>query len=118
MRPDRILLQELRDASAFFYLRNVNTGHPGSLTTLHADSPRGAFERIALATLQAGLGLTKAEIMDYARFVVPIVVQLRRTPTPAPSTPRPCTGAGRRIGSRSSRCRAPLSITCSRSGSA
>ena len=48
---------------------------------MHADSPRGAFERIALATLQAGLGLTKAEIMDYARFVVPIVVQLRRTPT-------------------------------------
>ena len=36
MRPDRILLQELRDASAFFYLRAVNTGHPGSITTLHA----------------------------------------------------------------------------------
>src|SRR3546814_3188623 len=38
MRPDRILLQELRDGTAFFYLRNVNSGHPGSITTIHADS--------------------------------------------------------------------------------
>jgi len=81
LRPDRLFLGEIRGAEAYSFLQAVNTGHPGSLTTLHADSPRGAFERIALATLQAGLGLTKAEIMDYARFVVPIVVQLRRTPT-------------------------------------
>jgi type IV secretion system protein VirB11 len=81
LRPDRLLLGEIRGAEAYSFLQAVNTGHPGSLTTLHADSPRGAFERIALATLQAGLGLTKAEIIDYARFVVPIVVQLRRTPT-------------------------------------
>src|SRR3546814_16945763 len=38
MRLDRILLQELRDGTAFFYLRNVNSGHPGSITTIHADS--------------------------------------------------------------------------------
>jgi len=81
LRPDRLFLGEIRGAEAYSFLQAINTGHPGSLTTLHADSPRGAFERIALATLQAGLGLTKAEIMDYARFVVPIVVQLRRTPT-------------------------------------
>ena len=81
LRPDRLFLGEIRGAEAYSFLQAINTGHPGSLTTLHADSPRGAFERIALATLQAGLGLTKAEITDYARFVVPIVVQLRRTPT-------------------------------------
>jgi type IV secretion system protein VirB11 len=81
LRPDRLFLGEIRGAEAYSFLQAVNTGHPGSLTTLHADSPRGAFERIALATLQAGLGLTKAEIMEYARFVVPIIVQLRRTPT-------------------------------------
>ena len=45
MRPDRILLQELRDGTAFFYLRNVNSGHPGSITTIHADSAELAFER-------------------------------------------------------------------------
>ena len=48
MRPDRILLQELRDGTAFFYLRNVNTGHPGSITTIHADSATLAFEQLTL----------------------------------------------------------------------
>jgi type IV secretion system protein VirB11 len=48
MRPDRILLQELRDASAFFFLRNVNSGHPGSITTIHADSAMLAFEQLTL----------------------------------------------------------------------
>ena len=59
----------------------VTTGHPGSLTTLHADSSYGAFERLALMTLQSDLKLSKAEIMDYVRSVVPMVVQLRRRPT-------------------------------------
>lgn len=81
LRPDRLFLGEIRGAEAYTFLQAVNTGHPGSLTTLHADSPRGAFERIALATMQAGLGLTKTEIMDYVRTVVPVVVQLRRKPT-------------------------------------
>src|SRR3546814_810187 len=48
MRPDRILLQELRDGTAFFYLRNVNSGHPGSITTVHADSAALAFEPSSL----------------------------------------------------------------------
>src|SRR3546814_12139001 len=46
MRPDRILLQELRDGTAFFYLRNVNSGHPGSITTVHAGSPAGPFAQL------------------------------------------------------------------------
>jgi type IV secretion system protein VirB11 len=81
LRPDRLFLGEIRGAEAYSFLQAVNTGHPGSLTTLHADNPRGAFERIALATMQAGLGLTKTEILDYVRLVVPVVVQLRRKPT-------------------------------------
>ena len=44
MRPERILLQELRDGTVFFYLRNVNSSHPGSITTIHADSTALAFE--------------------------------------------------------------------------
>jgi type IV secretion system protein VirB11 len=48
MRPDRILLGELRGDEAFAFLRAVNTGHPGSMTTSHADSVDGAFEQLAL----------------------------------------------------------------------
>ncbi|MGC5083577.1 ATPase, T2SS/T4P/T4SS family, partial [Escherichia coli] len=48
MRPDRILLQELRDGTAFFYLRNVNSGHPGSITTVHANTAEGALEQLTL----------------------------------------------------------------------
>ena len=46
LRPDRLFLGEIRGAEAYSFLQAINTGHPGSLTTLHADSPRGAFERI------------------------------------------------------------------------
>lgn len=81
LRPDRLFLGEIRGAEAATFLQAVNTGHPGSLTTLHADSSFGAFERLALMTLQSDLKLTKAEIMDYVRSVVPLVVQLRRRPT-------------------------------------
>ena len=62
-------------------MQAVNTGHPGSLTTLHADSTYSAFDRLALMTLQSDLKLTKAEILEYVRSVVPMVVQLRRRPT-------------------------------------
>ena len=55
-----------------------HTGHPGSLTTVHADSPEGALEQIAFMTLQAGLTLTRADVIEYAKSVVDIVVQLGR----------------------------------------
>ena len=80
LRPDRILLGELRGAEAYTFLHAVNTGHPGSLSTLHADSPRAAFERLALMVLQAQLGLARAEILAYVRSVVEVVVQLARLP--------------------------------------
>ncbi len=78
MRPDRLLIGELRGAEAFTFLRAVNTGHPGSLTTVHADSPRGAYEQLALMVMQGGIRLGKAEILDYLQAVLPIVVQLGR----------------------------------------
>jgi type IV secretion system protein VirB11 len=78
MRPDRLMVGEIRGAEAFTFLRAVNTGHPGSLTTVHADSPQGALEQIAFMTLQAGLTLTRADIIEYAREVIDIVVQLSR----------------------------------------
>lgn len=79
LRPDRILLGELRGREAYTYLRAVNTGHPGSITTLHADSPNGAFEQLALMVLQAEMGLGREEIMAYVKAVVEVVIQLKRT---------------------------------------
>lgn len=78
MRPDRLLVGEIRGAEAFSFLRAINTGHPGSMTTVHADSPRGAFDQIAFMALQAGTNLTRSDIVDYARSVIDIVVQLTR----------------------------------------
>lgn len=81
MRPDRILLQELRDASAFFYLRTANTGHPGSITTLHADSAELAFEQLTLMVKEsdAGRELARDDIRALLRVLVDVVVQVRRT---------------------------------------
>jgi type IV secretion system protein VirB11 len=80
MRPDRILLQELRDGTAFFYLRNVNTGHPGSITTIHADSATLAFEQLTLLVKESegGRDLARDDIRALLHMLVDIVVQLRR----------------------------------------
>jgi type IV secretion system protein VirB11 len=78
MRPDRLLVGELRGQETVTFLRAINTGHPGSLSTIHASSPDGAFEQIALMCMQAGLGLTRAETIHYARSVIDIVVQMSR----------------------------------------
>ena len=79
MRPDRIILGELRGDEAFAFLRAVNTGHPGSMTTVHADSPSGAIEQIALLILQGGTTLSRRDVIDYIRSVVGVYVQLGRT---------------------------------------
>ena len=78
MRPDRIILGELRGIEAYSFLRAVNTGHPGSLTTIHADSPEGALEQLALIVLQSGTQLRREDIVHYASQVVDIIVQLER----------------------------------------
>jgi len=78
MRPDRIILGELRGAEAYSFLRAVNSGHPGSITTVHADSPRAAVDQIALMVLQGGANLGRAEIIDYVGGVVDVAVQLSR----------------------------------------
>lgn len=78
LRPDRILLGELRGKEAYTFLRAVNTGHPGSITTVHADTPQGALKQIALMVMQANLGLQNDQITDYIRSIIDIVVQLKR----------------------------------------
>ena len=79
MRPDRILLGELRGKEAFAFLRAVNSGHPGSLTTVHADSPAAALDQIALLAMTSGLNLDFARVQSYVARVVDVVVQLERT---------------------------------------
>ncbi len=78
MRPDRILLGELRGKEAFAFLRAVNSGHPGSITTVHADSPEGAIDQIALLAMTSGLDLGWSRIQTYVRQVVDVIVQLDR----------------------------------------
>lgn len=77
-RPDRILLGELRGKEAYSFLRAVNTGHPGSITTVHADTPQGALEQITLMVMQADLGLTREEILAYITSIIDVVIQLKR----------------------------------------
>jgi type IV secretion system protein VirB11 len=79
LRPDRIIVGELRGAEAFSFLRAINTGHPGSISTLHADSPAMALEQIKLMVMQANLGIPPNQIIPYIRNVIDIVIQLKRT---------------------------------------
>lgn len=78
LRPDRIIVGEIRGREAATFLRAINTGHPGSFTTVHANSPEGALEQIALMVMQSGLTLSRAETIAYARSLIDVVVQLGR----------------------------------------
>ena len=60
------------------FLRAVNTGHPGSLTTIHADSPERAIDQLALLTLQAGSKLGWDDAVRYISKSIDIIVQLSR----------------------------------------
>ena len=80
MRPDRILLQELRDGTAFYYIRNVNSGHPGSITTVHADSARLAFEQLTLLVKESegGGDLERHDIREMLTIAIDVIVQCKR----------------------------------------
>jgi type IV secretion system protein VirB11 len=79
LRPDRIVLGELRGAESVSFLRAINTGHPGSFSTIHANSLRGALEQLALMVMQTGIGLSRADTIAYAASVIDVVVQLDRS---------------------------------------
>jgi type IV secretion system protein VirB11 len=79
MRPDRIILGELRGREAYSFLRAVNTGHPGSMTTVHADSPERAVEQIVLLVLQGGTQLNRDDVRHYVSRTVDVYVQLTRS---------------------------------------
>jgi len=77
MRPDRILLAELRAEEAFDYLRSVNSGHPGSITSVHATSAELAFEQLVLLVKQSpgGRDLARADIKSLLYVLVDVVIQ-------------------------------------------
>lgn len=78
MRPDRILLGELRGAEAYTFLRAINTGHPGSITTIHADSAEGALRQLAIMILQGAHNLDYANAYSLVKSMIDIVVQIDR----------------------------------------
>jgi len=79
-RPDRILIGEVRGAEAWDLLQALNTGHPGSLCTIHAESPRKALSRLAALTLQADTEMPYRGIQTEIGELVSVVVQVGRDP--------------------------------------
>jgi type IV secretion system protein VirB11 len=78
LRPDRIILGELRGLEAMTFLEAINTGHEGSFTTLHAQSARKAILRLALLVMRAGTQLSLAEVMAYVRKSIDVIIQTGR----------------------------------------
>jgi type IV secretion system protein VirB11 len=77
MKPDRILLAELRAEEAFDYLRNVNSGHPGSITSVHATTAELAFEQLVLLVKQnpGGRELARGDIKSLLYLLIDVVIQ-------------------------------------------
>ena len=78
MRPDRIILGEVRGEEAFDMLQAMNTGHEGSLATIHANNPRDALARLENMVGMAGFNMTQASIGSQIASAVNVIVQLSR----------------------------------------
>jgi pilus assembly protein CpaF len=78
MRPDRIVVGECRGGEALDMLQAMNTGHDGSLTTLHANSPRDALSRLEVLVLMAGMDLPITAIREQVSSAVDIILQQQR----------------------------------------
>ena len=78
MRPDRIILGEVRGAEVLDMLQAMNTGHDGSLTTIHASSPRDALTRVETMVAMAGLSLTTKAVRHYTSSALDVIIQIAR----------------------------------------
>jgi pilus assembly protein CpaF len=78
MRPDRIVVGEVRSAEAVDMLQAMNTGHEGSLTTLHANSPRDALSRLETMVAMAELGLPEKAVRAQIASAIDVIVQVSR----------------------------------------
>ena len=80
MRPDRIIIGEIRGAEAFEMLQAMNTGHEGSLSTVHANSPRDALARVENMVLMGGVDLPVTAIREQIASALHVIIQLQRFP--------------------------------------
>lgn len=78
MRPDRIIVGEVRGKEAFDMLQAMNTGHDGSLTTLHANSPKDALNRLETMVLMSGLDIPVKAVREYIDNAIDLVVNIDR----------------------------------------
>jgi pilus assembly protein CpaF len=78
MRPDRIVVGEVRDGAALDMLQAMNTGHDGSITTVHANSPRDSLSRLETMVLMAGVELPVRAIREQVAGAVDLVIQQAR----------------------------------------
>jgi pilus assembly protein CpaF len=80
MRPDRIIIGECRGEEAFDMLQAMNTGHEGSMTTIHANTPRDALKRLEQMVSMAGMATTIGSIRGQIASAITVVIQLQRLP--------------------------------------
>jgi pilus assembly protein CpaF len=80
MRPDRIVVGEVRGPEALDMLQAMNTGHEGSLTTVHSNSPRDAMSRLETLVLLAGIDLSQRSIREQIGSAFDLIVQIKRLP--------------------------------------
>ena len=80
MRPDRIVVGEVRDAAALDMLQAMNTGHEGSLSTCHANGPADALRRLETMVLLGDVGLPLEAVRDQITSSLDLVVQVARRP--------------------------------------
>ena len=80
MRPDRILVGECRGEEAFDMLQAMNTGHEGSMTTVHANAPRDAIKRLEQMVSMAGMNMNSISIRSQIASAMRLLIQLQRLP--------------------------------------
>jgi len=78
MRPDRIILGEVRGKEAMTFLEAINTGHGGSMTTLHAETPQLAVQRLAIAALKTEIPMTYQDMVQYIESSIDVIIQVSR----------------------------------------
>jgi pilus assembly protein CpaF len=78
MRPDRIIVGEVRSEEAFDMLQAMNTGHEGSMTTIHANSPRDALARLEQMVGMAGFPMSQQSIRAQISSAIRLIIQLQR----------------------------------------
>ena len=78
MRPDRIIVGEVRGGEALDMLQAMNTGHDGSLTTIHANSPRDAMSRLETMVMMSGMELPSRAIREQSTSALDFIIHVRR----------------------------------------